>query len=100
MIFARASEALRAGERYFRLISFFDRLRDITRVKKCHIFLASLKKILKANENFFGQKFSGKMLKTLNKANFAEKLLKMVAMFAIRLVRRKQIALKTVCCIY
>ena len=47
VIFARASEALRARKCYFRSLSCLDRLRDITRVKKRHISFANLTTILK-----------------------------------------------------
>ena len=58
VIFARASEALLAGQRHFRSLSCLDRLRDITGLKKRHVFLANLTKILKhslsVRKNFFG----------------------------------------------
>ena len=41
------SEALRARKRPFRSLSCLNRLQVITRVKKRHIFLANLTKILK-----------------------------------------------------
>ena len=49
---------LRARYRHFHLLNCLDRLRDITRVKKRHVFLANLTKILKhslsVREIFFG----------------------------------------------
>ena len=47
---------------------------SITRVKKRHIFLANIAKILKhslsVQESFFGSKFNGKMLKSSNQSEF------------------------------
>ena len=97
VIFARAFEALRPSlsELHGSIARY-----SITGVKKRHIFLANLTKILKhslsVQEIFFGQKFHGKMLKIMIKASFCTKSPKMVSMFAIRLPRRKQIALRIV----
>ena len=55
--------------------------------------------LFKGTRHFFGQKFNGKMLKTLTKANFIENYLTIISMFAIRLLGNKRIALRTVRCI-
>ena len=56
----------------------FERLRKAVRVKKRHIFLANLKRILKhslcVREIFLVQKFNGEMLKTSNQSEFFLKI--------------------------
>ena len=67
------------------------------------INLVNLMKILKhslsVREIFFGSEIYGKMIKLPTKANCCRKLIRMVAMFAIGLLRRKRVALRTICSI-
>ena len=62
----------------FFLANLFERLRKAVRVKKRHIFLANLKRILKhspsVREIFLVQKFIGEMLKTSNQSEFLLKI--------------------------
>ena len=74
----RVCKALRNPLRHSFSLTCFERLRKAVRVKKRHIFLANLKRILKhslgVREIFLIQKFNGKMLKTFNQSEFLLKI--------------------------
>ena len=71
-------KALRNPLRHSFSPTCFERLRKAVRVKKRHIFLANLKRILKhslsVREIFLVQKFNGEMLKTSNLSEFLLKI--------------------------
>ena len=70
VIFARVCKVLQNPLRHSFSLTCFERLRRAVRVKKRHVFLANLKRILKhslrVREIFLVQKFIGEMLKTSN----------------------------------
>ena len=74
----RLCKALRNPLRHSFSLTCFERLRKAVRVKKRHIFLPNLKRILKhslsVRETFLVQKFNGEMLKTSNQREFLLKI--------------------------
>ena len=73
-------------------LNFFERSRKAVRVKKHHIFLTNLKRILKhslrCEKSFWFRNLMAKCWKLLTHANFCWKLIQIVAMFAIRVLKK------------
>ena len=94
VIFALVYWALRARERHSRSLSCFVRLWNAAPVKTLHFpcqHNENFEALFKSARNLFAMKFDCEMLKSLNKAIFCWKLIEMVAVFAIRLQRKKRI---------